>query len=213
MAAPSEPRTLALHGLRLAGVAEPTGLAATVGLDQASAKELLEDLVAEGSATYREGPMPGFALTPAGRAEHARRLGEELDRHGLRAAVAAAYRRFLTRNQDLLGLCTAWQLREGDPSGQPVANDHADPAYDAAVIERLGEIDEWIQPVCAELAGSLERYGRYGPRLTYALERLRSGERDWFTKPMIPSYHTVWFELHEDLLATLGIERDQEEVL
>ena len=30
------------------------------------------------------------------------------------------------------------------------------------------------------------------------------------TKPMIDSYHSVWFELHEDLLATLGIERGSE---
>ena len=37
-----------------------------------------------------------------------------------------------------------------------------------------------------------------------------AGDTDWFTKPMIPSYHTVWFELHEDLLATLGIERGSE---
>jgi hypothetical protein len=29
---------------------------------------------------------------------------------------------------------------------------------------------------------------------------------------MIPSYHTIWFELHEDLLATLGIERGSEAV-
>ncbi len=27
---------------------------------------------------------------------------------------------------------------------------------------------------------------------------------------MIDSYHTVWFELHENLLATLGIERARE---
>ncbi len=27
---------------------------------------------------------------------------------------------------------------------------------------------------------------------------------------MIPSYHTVWFEMHEDLLCTLGIERGAE---
>jgi hypothetical protein len=27
---------------------------------------------------------------------------------------------------------------------------------------------------------------------------------------MIDSYHTVWFELHEDLLSTLGIERSKE---
>jgi hypothetical protein len=27
---------------------------------------------------------------------------------------------------------------------------------------------------------------------------------------MIASYHTVWFELHEDLLCTLGLERGSE---
>ena len=213
MAAPSEPRTLVMHGLRLKGFAEPAAVADAVDVDEQAAKSLLDDLVAEGLASYREGRMSGFTLTPAGRTEHARLLSEELARHAVREAITAAYRRFLTRNQDLLGVCTAWQLREDDPSGEPVINDHSDPAYDAAVIERLGEIDAWIQPVCAELASSLARYAGYGPRLTHALERLRAGESDWFTKPMIPSYHTIWFELHEDLLATLGIERGQEEVL
>lgn len=213
MSAPSEPRTLAMHGLRLKGFAEPPVVAETVGLDEASAKELLDALVAEGLASYRDGRLSGFTLTPAGRAEHARRLSEELDRHGVREAVRASYRRFLTRNQDLLAVCTAWQLREDDPSGEPVVNDHSDPSYDAGVVEQLVEIDGWIQPVCAELAGSLARYGRYGPALAHALERLQSGDTDWFTKPMIPSYHTIWFELHEDLLATLGIERGQEELV
>jgi hypothetical protein len=36
------------------------------------------------------------------------------------------------------------------------------------------------------------------------------GQPEWFTKPVIDSYHTVWFELHEDLLCTLGIERASE---
>ena len=40
--------------------------------------------------------------------------------------------------------------------------------------------------------------------------RVTEGDRDWFTKPTIDSYHTVWFELHEDLLATLGLERSSE---
>ena len=43
-----------------------------------------------------------------------------------------------------------------------------------------------------------------------ALGKVQGGDHDWFTKPMIASYHTVWFELHEDLLATLGIERSSE---
>jgi hypothetical protein len=37
-----------------------------------------------------------------------------------------------------------------------------------------------------------------------------TGDHDWFTKPILASYHTVWFELHEDLLATLGLDRASE---
>ena len=33
---------------------------------------------------------------------------------------------------------------------------------------------------------------------------MRAGDPDWFTRPTVDSYHTVWFELHENLLATLG---------
>jgi hypothetical protein len=39
---------------------------------------------------------------------------------------------------------------------------------------------------------------------------VQSGEIEWFTKPMIESYHTIWFELHEDLLASLGLDRAKE---
>lgn len=210
MTAPSDTRTLVLHGLRLKGVAEPPAIVEATGVDLAEVQDHLAALVADGLVVRREGRLSGYTLTPAGRAEHSRRLSEELDRLGVREEVSAAYERFLAHNRDLLEVCTAWQLREDDPDGEPVVNDHTDPDYDAKVIERLAEIDAEIQPICADLARSLARFGRYGPRLTHALERLRSGDKDWFTKPMIPSYHTIWFELHEDLLATLGIDREQE---
>jgi hypothetical protein len=61
-----------------------------------------------------------------------------------------------------------------------------------------------------ELGDALERFGDYGKRFDLALGKVKNGERDWFAKPMIDSYHTIWFELHEDLLATLGIERSKE---
>ena len=89
-------------------------------------------------------------------------------------------------------------------------NDHAAAAHDDAVIARLGALDDAAQPVCQELAAVLDRFRTYGPRLNAARRRLESGERDWFTRPLIESYHTVWFELHEDLLCTLGIERSKE---
>jgi hypothetical protein len=39
---------------------------------------------------------------------------------------------------------------------------------------------------------------------------VHGGDHDWFTMPVIDSYHTIWFELHENLLATLNLERADE---
>ena len=77
-------------------------------------------------------------------------------------------------------------------------------------IGRLVTVHEAVLPITDDLAAALARFARYGPRLTNAVDRVRAGEVDWFTKPVLDSYHTVWFELHEDLLATLGIERGEE---
>jgi predicted ArsR family transcriptional regulator len=208
MTTSSDPRFLVLHGLRLKGFAGADAVAEAAGVSEAEARPHLEALVAEELASYREGRLSGYTLTPAGRAEHAKLVAEELDRSGQREEVEDAYRRFLAINQDLLGICTAWQLRE--VGGESVVNDHADPTHDAAVIARLAELDAKVQPICADLGAALERFGAYGRRLGEALAKVQAGEVDWFTKPMIASYHTVWFELHEDLLATLGIERSAE---
>jgi hypothetical protein len=126
--------------------------------------------------------------------------------------VESAYSQFLEGNQGFLGLCTDWQLRPdpADPSGEPIVNDHSAPDYDEAVIDRLAETDSIVQPVCESLAVVLERFGGYGERFATALDRVTGGDLEWFTKPMIDSYHTVWFELHENLLATLGIQRSRE---
>ncbi|WP_459547562.1 hypothetical protein [Nocardia sp. X0981] len=43
-----------------------------------------------------------------------------------------------------------------------------------------------------------------------ALRRARGGEHDWMDRTDVDSRHRVWFELHEDLLATLGIDRRAE---
>ena len=208
MTAPSDPRFLVLHGLRLKGFADAAAVAEAGGVDEADAKPLLDTLVVEELATYREGRLSGFALTPAGRAHHAELIAAELDAAGQRDAVHGAYTRFLAINQDLLAVCTAWQLREVE--GQPVANDHTDAAHDGAVIDRLAELDAQVQPICADLGAALLRFAAYGPRLGDALSKVQAGDHDWFTKPMIASYHTVWFELHEDLLATLGLGRSAE---
>jgi hypothetical protein len=89
-------------------------------------------------------------------------------------------------------------------------NDHTDATHDAAAVAELAALDDAVQPIVADLADALGRFGGYGPRLAAALGKVQGGDGDWFTKPTIDSYHTVWFELHENLLATLGIERGAE---
>lgn len=208
MAHPSEPRFLALHGLRLKGFAEPAAVAGALGVDEDRVAKELDALAEEGLVVRRDGRLSGWSLTPDGRAAHAGLAAEELVASGGRDVVHGAYQRFLEVNGEMLGVCTDWQLRDVD--GQQVVNDHTDADYDQGVVDRLAGIHERIRPVTAELAGALDRYGRYGERLSNALEKVVAGEREWFTKPVIDSYHTVWFELHEDLLATLGIERASE---
>lgn len=208
MSTSTAPRTLVMHGLRLKGFAEASAVAEAVGIAEVDAKPVLDQLVAEGAATYRDGRISGFTLTAAGRAQHGELLAAELAELGIRPALHATYRRFLSLNTELLTVCTDWQLRDVD--GESVVNDHADASHDAAVIARLGSLHAAVEPIVADLADLLDRYTGYGPRLSYAYEQVASGDHDWFTKPMLPSYHTVWFELHEDLLSTLGIERGSE---
>lgn len=51
----------------------------------------------------------------------------------------------------------------------------------------------------------LPRFRGYDARLTAA--RARSGGAAWVDRTDVDSCHRVWLELHEGLVATLGIER------
>jgi hypothetical protein len=190
--------------LRLKGFADTPAVVEAVGADVSDVVARLENAQADGLVSRRDGTIKGWSLTPGGRAKHSELIANELADSGARDKVADAYRRFLAINAELLATCTDWQLRGG------ALNDHADRDYDAAVILRLREVNAAVQPVCQDLGGALDRFSRYGARLDEALRKVEAGQHDWFAKPMIDSYHTVWFELHEDLLVTLGIERSKE---
>jgi hypothetical protein len=204
----SEPRLLVLHALRLKGVAGVDTVADAVGVPVRTVRDELTQLADAGLARQRTGALQGWSLTPAGRTEHERLLQDEAAADAVLPRIATAYDMFRQLNPGVLDVCSRWQVRQS--KWGPVLNDHTDPAYDGSVIGDLADLHADAVPVCDGLAGSLERYGAYGPRLDHALERVRAGETDWFTKPVIASYHTVWFELHEDLLATLGIDRAAE---
>ncbi len=203
--ATSSPELLVLHAIRLGGVADTAAVARRSGVDVDRAAAILREATDVGFVRFATGRLEGWVQTPAGRVEIERRLAAELDACDGRDEVAAAHRAFLELNPRMLAACTDWQLR-ADGS----RNDHTDTAWDDDAVRRLVELDEAIRPVCSRLTAVLDRFASYAPRFTAALVRVRAGDADWFTRPTLASYHQVWFELHEDLLATLGIDRSAE---
>lgn len=208
---PTDQLTL-LHQLRLRGLATAAELARRRAVPVG---EVVDGLAALADAGLVRASPPGvdgaersWTLTAAGRSALAEGLAHELDGAGARGRLVELYARFRALNGELLATCTAWQVRVVE--GRTVVNDHGDPDHDHHVVARLGRLDDLAQPLCADLAATLARFGGYGRRLAAARARVEAGEGDWFTKPLIDSYHTAWFELHEDLLATLGLERADE---
>lgn len=210
MAPASDPRLLVLLGLRLKGAADPEALAEHADLDVGEIERQLVALSDEGLVVERGVAPKGWALTRAGRHAAAHAVTAEVEATGARPAVTAAYERFRALNAAALETCSRWQVREVE--GRAVLNDHADPDYDNDVVGDLSRLQHEADPVLHDLAATLDRFSTYAPRLRRAVRKVEAGEADWFTKPTLPSYHTVWFELHEDLLATLGIERSAEVV-
>ncbi|MER5963665.1 transcriptional regulator [Streptomyces sp. NPDC002057] len=206
----SDPELLALHAVRLGGMADDERAAARYGLDPEVVREALLDHEARGWVTRRAfAGTRGWSLTDAGRTEGERRLAEELAGAGLGPFVRERYETFLADNARCLRACTNWQVRP-DGTGRLVVNDHGDAAWDGRVLDELTALGRVIEPLSEQLGTRLVRFRGYGARFTGALARVRRGELSWVDRVREDSCHTVWMELHEDLLATLGIARGEE---
>jgi hypothetical protein len=113
---------------------------------------------------------------------------------------------FLPVNRRLRDVCSAWQTR---PDGTP--NDHSDGGYDDATRDRLDEVHSAIGPVLRRMAGVQPRLAGYRPRLQDALDKFDEGESNWLASPLMDSYHTVWMQLHQELILMLGLTRADDE--
>ena len=195
---------LALHGLAIRKTGDAADIAALVGLDPAVARKAL-DWAEAGRRIAKAGDK--YMLTApaqmALRMEYSRFYGD------LRAnaAMLAAYDQFETINDELKRLITDWQTVE--VGGDRIANDHANKDYDRRIIDRLGGLHERFEPVLKRMAAEVPRLAIYGDLLLSALEKAEDGDIRWVSDATIASYHTVWFEMHEDLLRILGKVRDE----
>ena len=188
-----------LQAARLKGRLSPELAAASSGVDLGSATETLSTLcdagLVKGESSVR--------LTPEGR----QRLAELLEAERAEVdgeSLAALYEEFDHHNTDLKQIISDWQLKDGEP------NDHTDEQYDHSVMDRLETLDSGFQGLVARIAEVAPRLHTFQARFTNALNQIRAGDASFVARPITDSYHTVWFEFHEELIGLLGLSREQE---
>jgi DNA-binding MarR family transcriptional regulator len=188
-----------LQAVRLKGRVNPADLGATVEEDPATVAKTIEELTEAGLLV--EGRT--LRLSPDGRTRLTELLAEE--RKSIDAdALAAAYDDFRSVNAEFKALVSDWQLKDGEP------NPHDDAGYDAAVLARLDDVHQQVVPIIAAAAAQVPRLSAYSDKLAGALANVKAGDTVWLTRPIIDSYHTVWFELHEELILAAGLTREEE---
>ena len=179
---------LRLHEVRLRGLVDAT--------DDPVTERLMR-------AGYLAARGRSLTITPTGRQIHARwaRLPEGSDEHD---AARAAYERFLELDKQVKRLTAEWQ--------QTSANGRRDgyTADDWALIDRLSALDEKVGAILLRLGRAVTRFAGYRTRLRSAVQRLEDGDRSWFSGLTCDSYHTVWWQLHEDLLLAIGVARSED---
>jgi len=190
-----------LQAVRLKGRVRLADLAATLGQDLGDITEIVEQLTASGLLVDDR----TLRISPSGRARLGTLLAEE--RRGVDSdAMAAAYEDFGPVNADFKSLVTDWQLK-GGPAGEP--NDHDDAEYDAEVLAHLDDVHARVVPIIEAAATQLPRLNAYSAKLLAALDKVKADETTWLARPLIDSYHTVWFELHEELILAVGLTREE----
>lgn len=195
----SDPALLVLHAVRVLGYAATPRITTRVSLPASSTQEHLLDAQAHGWITWSSfGDDGGWSLTENGRAHGEHLLAVELDASGARRVVEDAYDLFLSANDHVARVCTAWQMYEmGIETGR---------APLTTTLSILGDAAEVLRLVETRLGTHLERFAGYHARFSRAL-RQASADQGWITGTDRESAHHVWFELHEDLIATLGLSR------
>lgn len=190
--------------LRIKGFGKPDNLAEALGVSLDACAALLAELKTSGLS---DDTRVGARLTPTGKARANELLAVE--RAGADAEkVVVQCERFTPVNAAFKHLITRWQMREID--GKQVRNDHGDGLYDAAVLADFDVVHNDVSSILDALQAIVPRYAAYGTRLSAALGKIKSGDPRFVAAPDLESYHSIWFELHQDLIELSGTTRAKE---
>ncbi|MDH3681571.1 MAG: PEP-utilizing enzyme, partial [Acidimicrobiia bacterium] len=193
------------RALVLKGMATAEGIAAFARVSAEAAAAALTELVEAGEAQV--GPGDRFMITPEGMA--AADAAYRAEAAGAASAIEPHLDRFHELNLRFKEVVTDWQMREVD--GERVMNDHSNADHDAAVLSALtGEVQHGIVAVIDAVSDAVPRLAVYRDRLGDAVAAIVAGDTAMVASPLKESYHTVWFELHEELIRLSGRNRADE---
>jgi pyruvate, orthophosphate dikinase len=203
-----DPFTL-MRAVALLGIAADARLAAVLAIPLDAARNALDAL----PPGHVSRSARGLQLTPDGK----RWLQSQLAAERLRIDADRANslyeqftdEQFTEADTVLKRVIAGWQVREVD--GRDVINDHSDADYDAAIRAMLRAVHSKAVPLIDEILALAPRLDLYRTRLARAAAAVDAGDGTMVASPFKDSYHTVWFELHEELMHLAGRDRATEE--
>jgi hypothetical protein len=185
-----------LQALRLKGRATANELAISMACSLSEVEEELQILAKDHLVVERTtGKRPGWMLTGEGRERYDASL-VELRTPAVIDRLSETYGEFLHHNAPVKELCARWQAVSDD-------------AARFEIIDELAEIQEKVSPSLLSAGEVISRFGAYPHRLTAAMLKAPDDHR-FVVSPTVDSFHTVWFECHEDYLLMLDRSREQE---
>jgi len=193
-----------MRALSLLGFATCDRIAASLTTSAESVRGVLDKLPPH---HVSHGPA-GIGLAPQGRIWLQAKLHAERDRVD-QASADLVYQEFIRLDAGFKRLVTDWQMRVAD--GRMVANDHADTTYDDAVRFRLRAFHRETMELMPRICACVPRLEPFKMRFARAAAAVSAGDGSMIASPLKDSYHTVWFELHEELIHLSGRNRATEE--
>lgn len=187
-----------LRMVAIKGRVSADAVAGSLDADPSTVQAALDGFAAR--ELVKSTPM-GYRITPNGR-ERCTQLLDVEHRSTDQSVVTEIYETFCEHNQELKAVITDWQTR-----GPDEPNDHSDEDYDRGVLGRLLVLHKNVAPLVDQIAEAAPRLSHYRPRLQRAADAVAAGDHTYVSRPILDSYHTVWFELHEDLIGLAGLTR------
>ena len=182
----------ALRVIQLKGLCTPERIAQVLGANEAQVFAALEPHTAILKSTPR-----GLALTAEARAWLSEQLAAERATVDS-ARLEAVWDRFQPLNTRFKGLITGAQLSASIDAGAPGWPE---------LVQSLSELHSEFSPVVLDVGTAAPRLGAYSYRFEAAYAAITAGDASMVASPIKDSYHTVWFELHEELFALTGRDR------